>query len=344
MRKTKRYRLILLLIFSVLLLLLAAGIWAADYFLIPKVEKRDVAAPVEEPRQQTKQQDIRQYTKQDEAYPVVADHFPTELLDQPVEAGTGSPDDPEGTVIIGASDDGVNQIVITKTVAGTGEEKVTYYVADLRLQDIKELKTCFAEDIYGENVYERTSDMAKRCQAVFAVNGDCYGWRSDGIVIRNGELFRDEPARSGFAAYEDGHMECYEETSASGQDLADNHVWTTFTFGPALVKEGALPEALDRSHKYAVDIQSISRRNPRTAVGMISEGHYVFVVVDGRQAGYSRGMYLDELAELMQGLGCREAYNLDGGASVTMYFKGEVVNHSSYHSGDRPVTDCIFVN
>lgn len=85
-------------------------------------------------------------------------------------------------------------------------------------------------------------------------------------------------------------------------------------------------------------------RNPRTAVGMISEGHYVFVVVDGRQAGYSRGMYLDELAELMRGLGCQEAYNLDGGASVTMYFKGEVVNHSSYHSGDRPVTDCIFVN
>ncbi|BCM94322.1 hypothetical protein IAD21_06229 [Abditibacteriota bacterium] len=82
---------------------------------------------------------------------------------------------------------------------------------------------------------------------------------------------------------------------------------------------------------------SFSRtRHPRTAVGIMGDGHtLVLVVADGRRAGVSVGMSLSELAELMRQLGCQEALNLDGGGSTEMVARdpnsGElrVLNHPS---------------
>ena len=56
--------------------------------------------------------------------------------------------------------------------------------------------------------------------------------------------------------------------------------------------------------------------NPRSAVGYYEPGHYCFVVIDGRQPGYSKGATLMQLAQLFESLGCKEAYNLDGGKSA----------------------------
>lgn len=345
-----------------LLLFLGIGLWLADYFLIPKAERTDVKAPVssdaspgdipeKESVSSAAEEEImaaeeppEEMLPEESMFPVLLDAFPEEAANQPVEAGTGSVDDPEGTSVVGASDDGRNRIVVTKTVTGTGDDRITYYVADLLLADIRELKTCFAKDSYGENIYERTSSMAKRCQAVLAVNGDCYGWRDNGIVIRNGELFRDIPVRVGFALYEDGHMGCYEETSATGQELLDQGVWSAYSFGPELVHDGRAAEGLEAEYKVDPLSSSIEHKQPRTAIGQIGPNHFVLVVADGRQPGYSRGMRMWELADLMESLGCREAYNLDGGSSATMYFKGEVVNHSCSKKGEREVSDCIFVN
>lgn len=344
-----------------LLLLLGIGLWLADYFLIPKTERTGVKAPVssdilpgdvkeEESAASASEKIPEEETVAEESlpeegtFPVLLDAFPEEAVNQPVEAGTDSVDDPEGTTIVGASDDGRNRIVVTKTVTGTDDDRITYYVADLLLADIRELKTCFAKDSYGENIYERTSDMAKRCQAVLAVNGDCYGWRDNGIVIRNGELFRDVPERTGFALYEDGHMGCYEETSTTGQEMLDQGVWSTYSFGPELVHDGRAAEGLEAEYKVDPLSSSIEHRQPRTAIGQVGPNHFVLVVADGRQPGYSRGMRMWELGDLMESLGCREAYNLDGGSSATMYFKGEVVNHPCSKMTEREVSDCIFIN
>ncbi len=84
---------------------------------------------------------------------------------------------------------------------------------------------------------------------------------------------------------------------------------------------------------------------PRTAVGVSKNGRYLYlVVVDGRQAGYSEGMRLDELAALLVELGAQEAINLDGGGSSTLARAGTlgpVVLNSPIHRGrpgwERPV-------
>ena len=67
-----------------------------------------------------------------------------------------------------------------------------------------------------------------------------------------------------------------------------------------------------------------------------------FVVVDGRAEGYSRGVTMTELAEIMISLGAETAYNVDGGGSSTMYFDGEVINQPS-NGGERGTSDILYI-
>ena len=89
--------------------------------------------------------------------------------------------------------------------------------------------------------------------------------------------------------------------------------------------------------------RSMQGSQPRTAIGMVDENHYVFVVVDGRSTGYSRGMTLIELAQLFQDLGCTVAYNFDGGGSATMYFNGELVNNPLGEGDERGTSDIVYI-
>lgn len=58
-------------------------------------------------------------------------------------------------------------------------------------------------------------------------------------------------------------------------------------------------------------------RASRTAIGIKADGTVVMLMVDGRQAPYSVGMTMAEVAASMEALGCVEAVNLDGGGSST---------------------------
>ena len=85
--------------------------------------------------------------------------------------------------------------------------------------------------------------------------------------------------------------------------------------------------------------------NPRTAIGIISDNHYVLVVSDGRTSE-SEGLSLYELAEFMESLDCVTAYNLDGGGSSAMYFNGSVVNNPTTNGkkiNERSISDIIYV-
>ncbi|ADL52115.1 phosphodiester glycosidase family protein [Clostridium cellulovorans] len=235
-------------------------------------------------------------------------------------------------------------IKIQKVVKGSGEDKITYYVADVKVSDATQLASAFAKNEFGTNIIEYTSEIAKDQDAIFAINGDYYGFRSDGVVIRNGVLYRNEPARTGLAFFKDGSMKIYDEKEISAQELLDQGVWNTVSFGPALVEDG---KVIGDFSKVQIDKnfgnRSIEASNPRTGVGIIDENHFIFVVVDGRSSGYSRGMTLDEVAQLFIDLGCTEAYNLDGGGSSTMYFNGRLVNNPLGKSRERGVSDILYI-
>ena len=112
-------------------------------------------------------------------------------------------------------------VTVSPVTYGTGDDTVTYYVADVVLTDATALRSAFANNQFGTNITETTSGIAEDNGAVFAINGDYYGFRDTGIVIRNGVVYRDEGARQGLAFYRDGSVEVYDETTTTAQELVD---------------------------------------------------------------------------------------------------------------------------
>ena len=235
-------------------------------------------------------------------------------------------------------------VTISTVTTGSGDDTVTYYVADVVLDDATTLKSAFAEDTYGENITETTSAIAEDHNAIFAINGDYYGFRDTGIVIRNGVVYRDEGARQGLAFYKDGTVKVYDETTTTAEQLIGDGVWNTLSFGPSLLADGEIASGIE---DVEVDTNfgnhSIQGEQPRTAVGVIDENHLVFVVVDGRSPGYSAGVTMTGLAQIMKDLGATTAYNIDGGGSSTMYFNGSLVNNPLGENKERGTSDILYI-
>lgn len=240
--------------------------------------------------------------------------------------------------------DGETSIEISTVVTGAGSNRVTYYVADVYVGDGTQLRGGFAENKFGRNIVKGTSDIAESYDAIFAVNGDYYGFRDNGILIRNGVLYRDNGAREGLAIYRNGTMEVYDERTTAGADLLAAGVWNTMSFGPALVNGGEVQKGIDQGEvDNNFGLRSIQGNNPRTGIGLIDTNHFVFVVVDGRSSGYSRGVTMTEFAEIFKGLGATVAYNLDGGGSSTMYFNGALVNKPQGKDNERAISDILYI-
>lgn len=220
------------------------------------------------------------------------------------------------------------------------ENDTKIYVADVRLSSAQYLKTAFANGSFGKNVKATTSETAQENDAILAINGDYYGARETGYVIRNGIAYRDTASSDQqiLCIYADGSFDIISPDEASADELVENGVWQAFTFGPGLVDSGEITVSEN------TEVGQAMASNPRTAIGYIDDLHYVFVVSDGR-TDESAGLSLYELAQFMKGLGCTTAYNLDGGGSSTMYFQGDVINVPVTHgsSSERRVSDIVYL-
>ncbi len=237
---------------------------------------------------------------------------------------------------IGAySDDNVSVSVNEYTVNNT-----QVYVAEVTAVSAEYVKTAFANDTYGKNITDTTSGIAEDNDAILAINGDYYGAREKGYVIRNGVVYRstsdDEDV---LCIYADGSMEVIDPADITAEELVENDVWQAFSFGPGLVKDGQITVSKND------EVGKAMASNPRTAIGMTEDGHYLFVVADGR-TDESEGLSLYELADFMQSIGAVCAYNLDGGGSSTMYFNGKVINNpttSGNSTKERSVSDIVYI-
>ena len=219
----------------------------------------------------------------------------------------------------------------------------TIYVADVKLTSSKYLKTALANNAFGTNVVQKTSGMAKNNNAILAINGDYYGANSRGYVIKNGVIYRDTKRRDSsyddLAIYSDGHFEIINESEITAKELVDSGVVNLFAFGPVLIENSEI--AISENTEVAKAMGS----NPRTAIGIIEDNHYIFVVSDGRTYE-SEGLSLYELAEVLKSYNVKTAYNLDGGGSSTMYFNNEIVNNpttNGHNISEREVSDIVYI-
>ena len=255
-----------------------------------------------------------------------------ENTDTTVETATSI----EGGTVIGQYSDSKTSI----TLKQYREYDSNIYVADVTVSDASDLKTALANNTYGRNITDTTSDMAANNNAVLAINGDYYGARQSGYVIRNGKLYRDTSGnRDALVIQKNGEFKFVLESETSASELLQDGALQVFSFGPVLLNNGEI--SVGENDEVSMAMAS----NPRTAIGYLGNNHYVFVVSDGRTSE-SAGLSLYELASFMKELGVKDAYNLDGGGSSTMVFKGEIINNptTSGRSGEeRAVSDIVYI-
>ena len=236
------------------------------------------------------------------------------------------------------SDDNILVTLTEKTVSNT-----QVYIADVTVSSSEYLKTAFAQNTYGNNVTAKTSETAANNNAILAVNGDYYGANTTGYVIRNGVVYRDtvreDSSNGDLAIYKDGSFKIIYEDQVSADQLVKDGVVNLLAFGPSLVENGEI--VVDTNSEVGQSMSS----NPRTAIGIIDENHYIIIVSDGRTSE-SEGLSLYQMAEIMKSYGVKTAYNLDGGGSSTLYFNGQVINKPTTNGNtisERSVSDIVYI-
>ena len=233
----------------------------------------------------------------------------------------------EGEVI--RTEDSYRSANVNVTLSHVEEKGLSYTVADIYISDIKYLRTAFGAKGYGSR--SLTADLSASNNAVVAISGDYFSARKEGIVVRNGVLYRETRFDDVCILLSDGEMLTVPNSALDLDELKAAAPWQVWSFGPKLLDENG--KALTKIN------HAVERKNPRAAIGYVEPGHYYFVQVDGRGAFGSRGMTLEELSALFESLGCVRAYNLDGGQTAGIAWGGEL---RSFAYG-RSVSDIIYI-
>lgn len=318
------------------LVLFAYTLWAAlDTFVIVRVLTPDSAQTASTAAL------VTQTAREAAAAPVTSQIAEGEAVSDAEEVTVSADTTASADSTVISTDTEYHDGSIDITITEMRVSDTTVYVADVQIADISLLKTAFAGNTYARNLTETTSRQASTVGAILAINGDYYGAQERGYVLRNGVLYRSSAKRNTDALVigTDGHFSIVSESSTSAEELQSANAWQALTFGPALVEDGEV--TVSAGEEVGRSMQS----NPRTAIGEIDAGHYLLVVTDGRTS-QSAGLSLQELAEVMQSLGAKVAYNLDGGGSSTMVFQGRVVNQPTTNGRsiqERGVSDIVYI-
>jgi len=197
----------------------------------------------------------------------------------------------------------------------------------------------------------KTSTFAKEKNAIAALNGTFFDVKNGGSVMlikQDGNIInvsREHSERSNGAFTIDGNQVNIVASHSDKADWADNlKAPNVMVSGPVLLMDGKAVELSKASFN--------TLSHPRSAVAITGDNKLLLVAVDGRSEN-GKGMSLFSLTTLLQTLGARDAMNLDGGGSTTLYVKGQtengVVNYPSDnkkfdHEGERTVANAILVS
>lgn len=208
------------------------------------------------------------------------------------------------------------------------------HVADIYINDITSLRAGVFNDYDDE--FMHTLAMTKEAGGIVGLSGDhFYAHIQTGVfAIRNGKLYAEKPNRSQDACvlYYDGTMEVYTASQIDLDAIYARDPYQVWYFGPGLLD--AEGNAIESFNSSVADV------NPRSAIGYFEPGHYCFVMVEGRQKD-SDGVTLEDLANIFEELGCKAAYNLDGGKTATIVWNGKL--KSRLLGSGRTVSDILYI-
>lgn len=240
----------------------------------------------------------------------------------------------------GYTSDGYEDESITLTLETIDLDQVMWRVARVRISHPSQLRTGLAGSP-GSSRVALISSMARKYNAVIAINAN---YMANDPVKTSFEYRMVERVRAKFNRTKDlliidenadFHLFVKSDKSDVKKFTDEGHqIINAFTFGPALVKDGAMLE-LDAKYGY-----NPHGKEPRMAIGQTGPLEYVLVLAEGR-TGDSEGVTQRELAEFMFSLGCLQAFNLDGGNSATMVFNGSYYQYKT-SSNERAQSDMIY--
>lgn len=219
------------------------------------------------------------------------------------------------------------------------------YVAQIWVRTAESMRRAFGSGVWNASS-EKLGVLAAENNAILALSGDNSHLLKAGYLVGNGQLWRSRGnnMRDLCVLYTDGTMKVYTATPDHERlaiEAEQGMIWQTFVFGPGLLDENG--KALE---KFTAN--DVEPKNPRAVIGYYEPGHYCLVQVDGRgtfsaiePGADNEGMTMTELAQFMESIGCKAAYNLDGGQSAAMWFRDDVIS-TPYHNG-RAVGDAIVI-
>ena len=212
----------------------------------------------------------------------------------------------------------------------------------LEIPDPRRIQVATAQNI--EEKGDTTSNIAKANGAVAAINaGGFYDPNGTGTGrLPYGFILRDGDYILGKDVGPDEDVD-FVGFSKSGNLIAGNYNKTQLkemgavegiTFGPPLIVDGK---------KMITEGDGGWGVGPRTAIGQKKDGTVLFLVVDGRQPGYSLGATLRDVQDILYEQACYIAANLDGGSSSTLFYNGSVVNKPADLLGERMIPTTFIV-
>ncbi len=221
-------------------------------------------------------------------------------------------------------------------------EGVQVYYVYVTVADSSQLRTATAGNPRAKT-RATVPAMAAKNNAVLAVNGDFYSYRSAGVVYRSGERIRFgvEKAMDMLIVDETGDLHIIEAPTKNKIEAfqQEHQIIECFAFGPALVKDGVKLE-----FRYNEKI-SCGYPTPDERLIMCqlpdAEGRnqYLFIACDGINAADDTGLSVRQMTDLALAKGVTVAYNLDGGHSTSIYLCGKRINQLPK---DREVSDIIY--
>ena len=256
----------------------------------------------------------------------------------PVDFSGGYKPDPNGYTKDSYEDASLSVKMEKRDIDG-----VRYDIAWIKVASPTQLRTAIAGEP-NQIVAEKPGRMARKANAVVAINGDFYVQRKDGLIYRQGQAFRYilNPEKDILVIDDLGDLHVFLGGETQTAELlaflqSGRTIINAFTFGPAIVKDG---KALPMPATYQTRFDSAIRA-PRTVIAQIGPLEYVFVEAEGR-VKHSKGVTTDQMGQFMVELGVQTAYCMDGGNSSIMLFNGRYYD-ANYAASEREQSDIIYV-
>jgi len=225
------------------------------------------------------------------------------------------------------------------TIEELREDGCDYWVARIKVADASQLRTMSAGG-FDTSMSMKGTALAKRVNAVLAIDGDYYCYTGSGYILRQGQLYLDllNGERDVLLIDEDGdfHVVHLPKAGEVSDTVDGKKVINAFYFGPILVENGQVPEVVDGPNMAATE------RRQRMCIAQVGPLEYLCIVSEGPEDPGSTGLNLEQFTELVASFeGVQNAYNLDGGSSATMVFKKDKIN-SPNNPKRRPLYDILY--